>query len=237
MQTVTEAFALLDSWEQRFELIAEMGKQLIPPEDAERSDINLVPGCETRTWLTGTLDPVGGMEYRADAESPLVRGLVALLLLPYQGKTPREVLDIDPAEVFGSLRLENGLSAKRRAGMEAFLGRLRRIARACQVEPERGMQAGCPCDSCTESISTRAPPHADPAPPPIPAAGAHADGSSFEKASLCGLDFVCLELLPMSAGPHARLTGRIDKKQGKWRIESLPPRQRASPRGSIGART
>ena len=68
--------------------------------------------------------------YRADAESPLVRGLVALLLLPYQGKTPREVLDVDPAEVFGPLHLEDGLSAKRRAGMLAFLDRVRRIARS-----------------------------------------------------------------------------------------------------------
>jgi len=132
MQSITEAFALIDSWEQRFDLVSDLGRGLSPPRDAERVDANLVSGCETRTWLTGTLTPSGGIEYRADAESPLVRGLVALLLLPYQGKTPQEVLEIDPAEVFGPLHLEDGLSAKRRAGVEAFLARVRGIAKACE---------------------------------------------------------------------------------------------------------
>lgn len=131
MQSLTEAFELIDNWEGRFELISDLGKDLIPITELERIDDNLVPGCDTRTWLTGSLkfgEP-SVLEYRADAETPLVRGLVAVLLMPFAGKTPEEVLETDPARVFGPLHLEEALSAKRQAGMEAFLDRVKRIAR------------------------------------------------------------------------------------------------------------
>jgi len=49
--------------------------------------------------------------------------------MPFQGKTPEEVLETDPARVLGPLHLDQALSAKRQAGMEAFLDRVRRIAR------------------------------------------------------------------------------------------------------------
>jgi cysteine desulfuration protein SufE len=130
MQTVIEAFQLLDTWEERFEYVTDLGRKLAPFPDAERTDTNLVAGCDTRTWLIGRLGtgepPV--LELISDAETPLVRGLVAVLLLPFRGKTSEEVLGTDPRPFFDQLHLESALSAKRRAGMEAFLDRIRRIA-------------------------------------------------------------------------------------------------------------
>jgi len=131
IQSLTEAFELIDNWEGRFELISDLGRELVPITESERTDDNLVPGCDTRTWLTGSLVPgePSVLEYRADAETPLVRGLVAVLLMPFQGKTPEEILDTDAARVLGPLDLDQALSAKRQAGMEAFLEQVRRIAR------------------------------------------------------------------------------------------------------------
>jgi cysteine desulfuration protein SufE len=129
-QEVIEAFDLLDTWEERFELVVDLGRELVAPSDAERSDTNLVAGCTTRTWLVGRLTdeapPI--LQFRAEAETPLVRGLVALLLKPYEGKTPAEVLDTDPRPFIERLGLEKGLSAKRRAGMEALFEKVRQIA-------------------------------------------------------------------------------------------------------------
>jgi cysteine desulfuration protein SufE len=129
-QELLEAFRFLETWEERFELIADLGRELEPLPEAERTDANLVPGCTTRTWLTGRLDGDSGrLELRADAETPVVRGLVALLLLPFRGKSPQEVLNTDPRPYIEQLALEEALSAKRRSGMEAFLDRVRGIAR------------------------------------------------------------------------------------------------------------
>lgn len=128
---ILAAFRFLETWEERFEFIADLGRELAPLADSERAEANLVPGCTTRTWLTGCIvdaDPPI-LEFRADAETPLVRGLVALLLIPFKDKTVREVLDTDPNPFIESLHLEQALSLKRRAGMEAFLARIKHIAR------------------------------------------------------------------------------------------------------------
>jgi len=129
-QEIIDAFEFLETWEERYELIAELGRGLLPLADGEKNDANLVAGCDTRTWLVG--DVTGHprvMEYRADAEGPLVRGLVALLLMPFQGRAPEEVLATDPRAFVSRVGLESALSAKRQAGMYAFLDRVKDIAR------------------------------------------------------------------------------------------------------------
>jgi cysteine desulfuration protein SufE len=134
-QEVVDAFELLEPWEQRYELIADLGRSMLPLAESEKTDANRISGCDTRTWLTGCL--AGNprvMEYRADAEGPLVRGLVALLLTPFQGKTPDEVIETDPAGFVSRLDLEAGLSAKRLAGMYAFFARVKEIARVCREQ-------------------------------------------------------------------------------------------------------
>ncbi|MCF7983171.1 MAG: SufE family protein [Thiohalocapsa sp.] len=127
---VIDAFELLDSWEQRYEFIGELSRELLPLADSEKTDANLVPGCNTRTWLVGDLtgQEPALIEYRADAETPLVRGLVALLLVPFQGKAPRDVLATDCRDYIAGIGLAEHLSPNRRAGMEHFIERVYAIA-------------------------------------------------------------------------------------------------------------
>lgn len=129
-QTLIDAFEHIQTWEERYELIAELSRELLPLTESDRIDANLIKGCDTRTWLTGQLVPgsESRLEFRAEAEGPLVRGLVAVLLMPFQGKSPDEVLATDPYPFIRRLGLDSALSAKRQAGMEAFLERVKVIA-------------------------------------------------------------------------------------------------------------
>jgi cysteine desulfuration protein SufE len=129
---VKDAFRFLETWDDRYELITELGKALPPLLEKDRGEQNLVPGCTTRTWLVGRLDPGSrAIQFRADAEGPLVRGLVALLLLPFQDKTPEEVLCFDHQAYIAELGLEGGLSGKRLAGVQAFFAKVKQIALTC----------------------------------------------------------------------------------------------------------
>ncbi|MCF8003648.1 MAG: SufE family protein [Chromatiaceae bacterium] len=132
---VIDAFELLDDWDARYEFIGDLARQLVPLADEEHRDSNLVPGCNTRTWLTADPEPADPthIEYRADAETSLVRGLVALLLVPFQHQTPAQVLETDPSDYIAHLGLAEHLSANRRAGMEHFLERVYQLARAQQA--------------------------------------------------------------------------------------------------------
>ncbi|WP_058557693.1 SufE family protein [Thiohalocapsa sp. ML1] len=128
---VLDAFELLETWEARYELIGDLSRELLPLADSEKHDANLVKGCNTSTWLTGSLthSAPAVIEYRADAETPLVRGLVALLLVPFQRKSPDDVLHTDARDYIARLGLAEHLSPNRRAGMEHFIERVYQIAR------------------------------------------------------------------------------------------------------------
>jgi cysteine desulfuration protein SufE len=128
---VLDAFELLDNWEARYEFIGDLSRELLPLAESEKIDANLVKGCNTQAWLIGSLtsgDPAI-IEFRADAETPLVRGLVALLLVPFQRKSPRDVLETDARAYIAKLGLAEYLSSNRRVGMEHFLERVYQIAR------------------------------------------------------------------------------------------------------------
>ncbi len=129
---VLEAFELLENWEARYEFIGELSRELVPVSEQERTEANLVQGCNTQTWLTGQLTGSNPavIEFRAEAETPLVRGLVALLLVPFQRQTPATVLTTDPSGYIDSLGLKEHLSGNRQAGMEHFMERVYAIARA-----------------------------------------------------------------------------------------------------------
>ena len=130
-QDILDTFAVLDNWEARYEFIGELERELHPLLPGEQIDDNLVQGCNTRTWLTGSLinTQPPRIDYRADAETPLVRGLVAFLLTPFQEQTPADVLAIDAMALLGQTGLADNLSPNRRAGMAHFIERVYQIAR------------------------------------------------------------------------------------------------------------
>ena len=128
---LTDAFGLLSEWEDRYAYISDLGNQLAELDQAQKTDVNLVQGCMTRVWITGA--PVGGgssvMRYRADAEGPIIKGLVAMLLMIFRDKTPKEVLATNADELIDRLGLEEHLSPNRHVGMYAMVDKIKGIAR------------------------------------------------------------------------------------------------------------
>jgi cysteine desulfuration protein SufE len=130
IQELMEAFAMLPDWEDRYRMIEDLGRGLptLPPEVL--TEENRIKDCNTQAWLLAHLsdeDP-RKLLFEADAETATVRGLMALMLLPFRDKTPEEVLETDPYEFFRPMGLEDALSPTRRAGMEALLFRVRELA-------------------------------------------------------------------------------------------------------------
>ena len=85
-------FDLLGDWEERFRYVIELGKGLTPLTDDERSDDNKVRGCASQVWLVHERTADGRLLFRGDSDAHLVRGLVAILLRLYSGRTPAEIL-------------------------------------------------------------------------------------------------------------------------------------------------
>ena len=93
---IRDNFALLDEWDDRYRYVIELGRTLEPMPEEEHSAANKVQGCASQVWLSRHIDRAGNgkprLNYLGDSDAHIVRGLVAILLTLYSGRTPQEIL-------------------------------------------------------------------------------------------------------------------------------------------------
>jgi cysteine desulfuration protein SufE len=130
---ITADFELLDDWEDRYRYVIELGRKLAPLPDAERTEANRVRGCASQVWLWTRLEENNGatvLRFVGDSDALIVRGLVAIALSLFDGKTPGEVLITDAEAVFDRLDLRAHLTAQRSNGLRALVERIKTDAEA-----------------------------------------------------------------------------------------------------------
>lgn len=132
---IRETFELLDSWEDRYRYVIDLGKTLDPLPDAARTEDNKVRGCASQVWVE-TIPGEGAdgriLSFRGDSDAHIVKGLVALILALYSGKTPKAILDVDALAIFRELGLAEHLTPQRSNGVRSMVDRIRRDAEHLQ---------------------------------------------------------------------------------------------------------
>jgi cysteine desulfuration protein SufE len=130
---IRENFALLEDWDDRYRYVIELGRMLDPMPQAEHSAANKVQGCASQVWLSRQLarsddnEPV--LKYLGDSDAHIVRGLIAILLTLYSGRTPRQILATDAIAVFDELGFREHLTPQRSNGLRSMVERIRADAR------------------------------------------------------------------------------------------------------------
>ena len=118
---IIEEFALLDGdMEMTVFYIMELGQKLAPLPDSERTEENIVKGCQSKVWLNARLE-ADRVHFTADSNTAITKGLVSLLIRIYNGQTPDDVLNSE-------------LYFMRRIGMERFIGTQRSNGFAAMVK-------------------------------------------------------------------------------------------------------
>ena len=138
---ISADFALLDDWEDRYRYLIELGRTLAPLPDALRTDANKVRGCASQVWLSTQIKPGGGapeFTFLADSDAHIVRGLIAILVAIYNGRSVDEVLAIQPNPVFDDLGLKEHLTPQRSNGLASMVARIRADAAAANTESATG---------------------------------------------------------------------------------------------------
>lgn len=129
---IMQNFDVLTDWEDRYRYIIELGRKLPPFDEEYKIDDNLVRGCVSQVWLVTDVrdgDPPV-IEFRADSDAQIVKGLVAILLSLYSGKTAREILTADIRSIFQKLDLARHLSINRANGFASMVKRIHELALA-----------------------------------------------------------------------------------------------------------
>jgi cysteine desulfuration protein SufE len=128
LDDIVANFELLDEWDDRYRYLIELGKSLEPLPEADHVDANKVRGCASQVWLVFERTADGRLKFRGDSDAHLVRGLIAILLRLYSGRTPAEILGIDAKAAVEQLGLPGALSTQRSNGLFSMVERIRRIA-------------------------------------------------------------------------------------------------------------
>jgi cysteine desulfuration protein SufE len=132
IQDLADDFALLPDWEERISHVIELARTLEPLNEAERNEATRVRGCVSRVWLVSErrAETPERLYFRGDSEAHLVRGEIAMLLRIFSGRTPEDILSIDPRAVFERLGLKDALTQQRSNGLFAMMTRIQDAARA-----------------------------------------------------------------------------------------------------------
>lgn len=127
-------FEVLGDWEERYRYVIDLGKDLAPLTDTERSEANKVRGCASQVWLVtepaSGIGPDGTLSFRGDSDAHIVRGLIAIVLRLFSGRRPDEILGFDTQAAFETLGLKGALSQQRSNGLASMVARIRRDAEA-----------------------------------------------------------------------------------------------------------
>jgi len=125
---LAEEFEVLGDWEERYRYVIELGRDLSPLADAERSEENKVRGCASQVWLVSEPERDGRLKFRGDSDAHIVRGLIAILLRLYSDRPAADILAFDASAAFASLGLTGALSQQRANGLASMVARIRREA-------------------------------------------------------------------------------------------------------------
>jgi cysteine desulfuration protein SufE len=125
-----DEFDVLGDWEERYRYVIDLGRDLSPLGDAERTDANKVRGCASQVWLVTEREGDDRLVYRGDSDAHIVRGLIAVLLRLFSGRKAADIAAFDAKRAFEKLGFSGALSQQRSNGLASMVERIRRDAKA-----------------------------------------------------------------------------------------------------------
>jgi|TARA_B110000259_G_scaffold188223_1_gene245691 cysteine desulfuration protein SufE len=124
---IIEEFSLFEDWEDKYSYIIDLGKKLCPLDDKHKTDHNMVIGCSSQVWLISHKDNDNKYFFLADSDAYIVKGLIAILLRIFSGKTAKEIKNINIEDFFLSLGLKQHLSPNRSNGFFAMVNKIKKL--------------------------------------------------------------------------------------------------------------
>ena len=126
---IIEEFAIYDEWLDKYEYLIDLGRDMPLVAEADKTDTNLIEGCQSRVWLTCNRDAEGRLRFAADSDAIITKGIISLLIRVFEGQTPGDILAAD-LHFIDAIGLKENLSPTRAGGLAAMIKRIREYAAA-----------------------------------------------------------------------------------------------------------
>ena len=129
---VIEEFSDFDDWMDKYQLLIDLGNEQEPLAPEYKNDQNLIDGCQRRVWLQADLVN-GKVEFQAESDALIVKGIIALLIKVVSGHTPDEILE-NELYFIEAIGLKDHLSPTRSNGLLAMVKQMRMYALAFKAK-------------------------------------------------------------------------------------------------------
>ena len=134
-QSLIDDFAFLkEAGEDPRDLILDLGRNLLPMPAGSKNEATHVKGCMSQVWLTAKPENGDRLDFLADSDAELVKGLIGVLQHVFSGQNASDILAFDVEALLRKLDFQNLISVQRRSGVEAMLNRIQSLARATAGE-------------------------------------------------------------------------------------------------------
>lgn len=131
-EEVIEEFSMFDDWMDKYEYIISLGKELPLIDDAQKTEENLIKGCQSRVWLAADLKD-GKVQFTADSDAVITKGIISLMIRVLSDATPTEITDSDLFFV-DQIGLKEHLSPTRSNGLVSMIKQMKMYALAYQAK-------------------------------------------------------------------------------------------------------
>lgn len=125
-------FEFLEDWEQKYEYIIDLGKQLKGLSEEKKTEENIIKGCQSKVWIDAELKD-GKLFFEADSDGILPKGIASLLVSIYSGHSAQEILDSN-FDFISEIGLQEFLSPSRANGLMAMTKQIKFYAVAFQLK-------------------------------------------------------------------------------------------------------
>ncbi|WP_294298996.1 SufE family protein [uncultured Sphingomonas sp.] len=124
---LTDEYGFLDA-DDRYRLLIDLGRELEPMPEALKTDATLVRGCSASVWVYPTVRDDGTLHFLADSNAAITKGIIALVLLTVQDRTPADIRATDIETTLAPFDLKNQLSSNRTQGIPNMIALIRETA-------------------------------------------------------------------------------------------------------------
>ncbi|PVH24651.1 SufE family protein [Sphingobacterium corticibacter] len=128
-----EDFAFYEDWMEKYEYIIQLGKELPLIDEKYKTEDYIIKGCQSKVWLHPDMNDQGTVDFAADSDAIITKGLVSLMVKVLSGHTPKEIADAD-LYFIDQIGLKDHLSPTRANGLLAMVKQMKLYAVALQMK-------------------------------------------------------------------------------------------------------
>ncbi|MEM9943715.1 MAG: SufE family protein [Planctomycetota bacterium] len=130
VEELYETFDDLVEWDERYDFIIDLGRELPEIDASLQTEDHIVEGCMSTVWMKVDAKAEEPVEIAADSDSIIVKGLIVVLLAYYHGMNASQIVESDASNYLKNLGLNQHLSPQRRNGLFSMIKRLKFLCTA-----------------------------------------------------------------------------------------------------------